>query len=103
MDMEVYVNEVKINATGFQEQRINDPKTGKRLYQISFDFKVRSGEDYHHITTLLYKERFDVKVPERNLEFRGSIVNYSTSITNLYQENKVGDFSLALMEINHEA
>ncbi|RXT06949.1 DUF3219 family protein [Ammoniphilus sp. CFH 90114] len=50
------------------------------------------------MTTLLYKQSFDVKVPGSKLEFRGTIVNYSTSITNLYKENEVGDFRLELIE-----
>ncbi|WP_027415653.1 DUF3219 family protein [Aneurinibacillus terranovensis] len=99
MVTEVILNDVNIKVTGYQEGVINDGKTGKELHKIAFDFKVRSGEEYHMITTLLYENTFDVKVPESNLKFRGTINNYSTSFTNLYKENSVGDFKLELIEI----
>jgi hypothetical protein len=102
MVTEVILNEVPIKVTGYQKEVVNDKKTGNELHKIRFDFKVRSGEEYHKITTLLYEKTFDVKVPENNLEFRGTIHNYSTSITNLYQENAVGDFKLELIEVDRE-
>ena len=68
------------------------------LQKISVDFKVTS-EEYHDITTLLYKGTFDVKVPERNLSFRARIYQYSTSFTNLYIKRQVGDFKLVLLEV----
>jgi hypothetical protein len=98
MVTEVELNDVKITVTGYQEKEVVDPKSGNRSHHITFDFKVRSGEEYHKITTLLYEQTFDVKVPSRDLAFRGTIVNYSTSITNLYKENEVGDFTLELKE-----
>jgi len=99
MVTEVILNDVRIKVSGYGEEVIIDSKTGSELYKINFDFKVRSGKEYHDITTLLYKTTFDVKVPERELEFRGTIYNYSTSITNLYKENAVGDFKLELLEV----
>ncbi len=62
------------------------------------DFQV-SSEDYYRITTLLYEMTFDVKVAERNLDSRATISNYSTSFTNLYEENQVGVFHLELIEV----
>ncbi|MFC0560098.1 DUF3219 family protein [Halalkalibacter alkalisediminis] len=47
-----------------------------------FDFEVTS-EEYHAMTTLLYKMNFDVKIPDRNWSGRPAIRNYSTSFTNL--------------------
>ncbi|WP_134701163.1 DUF3219 family protein [Ammoniphilus sp. YIM 78166] len=99
MATEVFLNEVKIKVTGYQEKVNCNPNSRNKLHHIAFDFKVRSGEEYHKITTLLYKQSFDVKVPESTLEFRGTIVNFSTSITNLYKENEVGDFRLELIEM----
>ncbi len=99
MVTEVILNNVSIRVTGYQEEVITDKKTGKELYKIILDFKVRS-EEYHRITTLLYEKTFDVKVPERKLEFRGTINNYSTSVTNLYKENAVGDYKLELIEVD---
>ncbi|MFC3883618.1 DUF3219 family protein [Bacillus songklensis] len=102
MVTEVMLNDVHIKVTGYQEEVMKSKKTGNELHKISFDFKVRSGEEYHKITTLLYEKTFDVKVPENNLEFRGTINHYSTSITNLYKENAVGDFKLELIEVDRE-
>ncbi|WP_374722424.1 DUF3219 family protein [Peribacillus tepidiphilus] len=98
MVTEVLLNDVRINITNYQEEVVHDKKTGEPLQSILFDFKVTS-EDYHKITTLLYENNFVVKVPERNLEFRGTINHYSTSITNLYEENAVGDFRVGLIEV----
>jgi hypothetical protein len=68
-------------------------------HKIDVKFHVTS-EDYHDITTLLYKGTFDVVVPETDLAFRGSIQEYSTSITNLYEGGRVGEFVLSLVEVN---
>ena len=94
---EIILNGVAIAITDFQEDKIIDKTTGKRLRVIKFNFKVTSKE-YHRITTLLYKMNFHVEIPERNLVFPATIHSYSTSITNLYKENNVGDFKLALIE-----
>lgn len=91
------LNDTPITVSEYKEEEVSDKKTGNLLHQISFVFQVKS-EDYHKITTLLYKNAFDVKVPERNLEFRATIGNYSTSFTNLYKENQVGEFTLELVE-----
>lgn len=90
---EVVLDDMVIKVTGYKEEVATE--TGTR--QINFNFKVKSSE-YHAITTLLYKGNFDVKVPERGLEFRGTISKYYTSVTDLYQENQVGSFHLELIE-----
>jgi len=46
------------------------------LRRIAAHFPVTS-EDYHDVTTLLYKGEFDVQVPAQNAAFRGKIVEYS--------------------------
>ena len=38
------------------------------------------------------RKTFDIKAPERGLEFRGKITNYYTSVTNLYNKDETGDF-----------
>ncbi len=68
------------------------------LKRISVHFPVTS-EDYHDVTTLLYKDEFYVQVPAQDAAFRGKIVEYSTSVTNLYKIGQVGTFKLALLEI----
>ncbi|MBT2644124.1 DUF3219 family protein [Bacillus sp. ISL-41] len=68
------------------------------LKRIAVHFPVTS-EDYHDVTTLLYKGEFDVQVPAKDIAFRGQIVEYSTSVTNLYKSGQVGTFKLVLLEV----
>ncbi|MFD1738669.1 DUF3219 family protein [Bacillus salitolerans] len=89
---EISLNNKPIKITTYNEDSIDG------FIQISVNFKVTSAE-YHDMTTLLYNGTFEVKVPERNLTFQGTIIKYSTSITNLYKEDQVGDFSLSLLEV----
>ncbi|MFG3613189.1 DUF3219 family protein [Rummeliibacillus stabekisii] len=81
-----------IQLTNYEEEKVNG------LYTVSVEFDVRS-EEYHDIATLLYKGTFDVKIPEKDIAFRGTIHNYSTSITNLYNEGEVGQYKLILLEV----
>ncbi|MEH7223427.1 DUF3219 family protein [Bacillus sp. JJ1566] len=92
MVTEIYLNDYKLDVSNYHDETEND-----RLL-IKIDFKV-SSEDYHDVTTLLYKGNFDLKVPERNIACTATIHEYSTSITNLYEKNQVGDFTLTLREI----
>lgn len=69
-----------------------------RLQCLSVEFDVTS-EEYHEVTTLLYGGEFDIKVPAEGIAFRGTIVEYSTSVTNLYEQGQVGVFKLKLMEV----
>ncbi|MGG0671124.1 DUF3219 family protein [Sporosarcina koreensis] len=93
MVREIQLNDTKINITHFEE------KENKNGIWISVTFNVTS-EEYHDITTLLYKGAFDVKVPEKQIEFRGTIQQYSTSITNLYKKGQVGEYKLTLKEVD---
>lgn len=91
---------VKINDRTLHVENLTKDviqKDGKEAILISFEFQVKS-EDYHEITTLLYKNDFRVEIPDAELDFQAVIYNYSTSITNLYEENKVGEFRLQLIE-----
>lgn len=88
---EIIINDTPISLTKYKEKKIND------LIQISVEFLVTSDE-YHAITTLLYINNFQVKVPEKDLVFHGVIKQYSTSLTNLYKENQVSRFSLQIIE-----
>jgi hypothetical protein len=89
---EIILNDTLIQLEHFKEENENG------LHKISVQFKVTS-EAYHEITTLLYKGIFDVKVPEKDLSFKGSILQYSTSVTNLYEKGQVGDFKVSLLEV----
>ncbi len=90
------VNEIILNGKIIKTQRF-DHRIINGLNEISVDFKVHS-EEYHEVAMLLYEGTFDVKVPQLDLVFRGTIQQYSTSITNLYEEHQVGDYSLTLRE-----
>ncbi len=89
---EIVLDETLIKVYKYEEEKVDD------LYKISVEFNVTS-EEYHDITTLLYKGTFNVKVPERDLSFRASIQQYSTSFTNLYIKGQVGEFKLSLLEV----
>lgn len=95
MNVKVTINDVTIVAINFQLVLLQDD--GKERRKISFDFKVKS-EQSHEITTLLYKNDFIVKIPEKELKFPATIYNYSTSITDLTVKDAVGDFKLELIE-----
>jgi len=94
------MSKVKINGITLQVENLTKNiihKAEKEALLISFEFQVKS-EDYHDITTLLYKNDFHVEIPDEELDFQAVIYNYSTSITNLYEENNIGEFKLGLIE-----
>ena len=91
MVKEIILDNRLIKVNHYEQETING------LHQISIVFDVTS-EDYHDIATLLYKGTFEVTVPDAVLFFRGTIINYSTSITNLYEQGKVGEYKLTLLE-----
>ncbi|MCQ6274929.1 DUF3219 family protein [Bacillus sp. V3B] len=93
------VKEIVLNDTVIKVKRYKEEKI-RGLHNISIHFDVTSDE-YHDVTTMLYKGTFDVKVPERDLMFKGKIQEYSTSITNLYEKGRVGDFTLSLLEVKN--
>jgi len=98
MAIEVILDDYVLNVTNFKEDVKNEK--GNELITIAFDFKVRGGKEYHDVTVHLYKTTFDVKVPERNLAFKGTINNYATSRTDFTDEKSLADFQLELIEIN---
>ena len=90
--VEILLNDTVILVTSYHEE------TNNGLHKIIITFKVTS-EEYHDIATLLYQGTFDVKVPGRGLAFRGTIQEYSTSITNLYEKGNVGEYRVCLKEV----
>lgn len=88
----IKLNDHIINVENYEEQNING------LTQVSVDFKVTS-ENYHEIAVLLYEGTFNVDVPDKNLNFNGTITQYYTSVTNLYKEGEIGDYHVTLMEV----
>lgn len=95
MSQTVMINDFPINADNLHINTINGKTGGKQ--KVSLDFQV-SHKDYHDITTLLYANHFLVKIPGEKIEFPATIQSYSTSITNLYEKDAVGDFKLVLVE-----
>ncbi len=93
----VIINNYSIDIENLREEIITRKTVNEKSRKVSFDFQV-SNKDYHDITTLLYTNDFIVKIPAQNIEFAATIHSYSTSITNLYEENAVGDFKLELIE-----
>lgn len=91
MVSKIILNDRVIQLSSYEEEKVNG------VYKVSVIFDVTS-KDYHNIATLLYNGTFDIKIPEKELMFRGTIYNYFTSITNLYEENQVGQYTLTLVE-----
>lgn len=89
---------VLLNQTELKPYSFKKETDDNGAVKITIDFKVHSS-DYHEITTLLYNQTFEVNVPDENLSFKGTIINYTASLTNLYVEGAEGDFHLELMEI----
>lgn len=88
---QLLINDYNIHVEKYQI----DERASKTF--LSVDFKV-THEQYHDITTLLYKNDFKIKLPSENLEFDAVIQTFWTSFTNLYEEGTVGDFHLELIE-----
>ncbi|WP_156290374.1 DUF3219 family protein [Oceanobacillus salinisoli] len=95
MPIQVIIEDKVFEVEDFHKDTIRTD--GKNRIKISFQFYVKS-EDYHEVTTLLYKNDFRVEVPVEELAFQATIYHYSTSITNLYEANNVGEFKLELIE-----
>ncbi|WP_102028416.1 DUF3219 family protein [Salirhabdus sp. Marseille-P4669] len=87
----VRINDYEIHPYDLKLDKIDDRKF------LTLHFKV-THENYHDITTLLYKNDFIVKIPKKDIAFQANIANYSTSITNLYEEGNIGDYKLVLKE-----
>ncbi|CAD2071880.1 hypothetical protein GCM10007275_12810 [Jeotgalicoccus coquinae] len=69
---------------------------GEGTVYIEFDV---ASEDYHNLSEHLYKEEFLVRLPgSNNEEFNAKIINYSTSLDNLYEEDNVGEYHITLKE-----
>lgn len=90
MPDKIILNNTIIDLKSYEER-----ENGAEI-QITFDV---ISDEYHVISGLLYEGVFDVKVPDRNLDFRGQIVNYFTDRTNLYEENQVGEYNVTFRDV----
>lgn len=88
--------EIKINGQVFEGRKVEIVEAdGKK--QVAFYFDVTS-ETYHDVTSLLYTNDFQVAIPEKSLSFPATILEYSTSTTNLYEKGNTSAFYLKLGE-----
>ncbi|EIJ81366.1 hypothetical protein PB1_00435 [Bacillus methanolicus PB1] len=99
---EVILNNITFKVTDYKEEIVKNKNMGNDLRKVSFDFKVKGGNEYHEVTKFLYENTFDVKIPEKKLEFRGTINKYFTSRGDFSDENSVADFRLELIEVDTE-
>ncbi|MBM7603022.1 hypothetical protein JOC75_000992 [Metabacillus crassostreae] len=88
---EINIDDTILPVTDFKQ----DEKAGK--LHVSVKFNV-SSDQYHDMTTMLYKDNFSIKVPQKNLLFEAKITQYATSITNLYKKEQVGVFKVTFTE-----
>ncbi|WP_078427280.1 DUF3219 family protein [Alkalihalobacterium alkalinitrilicum] len=95
---EVILDDLTLQVTNYKEEIVVN-QTGEPLKKINIAFKVRGGEEYHDVTSHLYKKTFDVKVPQKGIQFRATIYNYSTSRTDFSNERCMADFQLSLLEV----
>lgn len=100
METIVWIDEKQIVAQGFKKELLKASEAEGDVVKISFSFVVRS-DQYHDTAVLLYKNDFQVRVPELNLEFPATIHNYATDLTDLYKEGQVADYYLELIEKPH--
>ncbi|WP_152656024.1 DUF3219 family protein [Oceanobacillus sp. CFH 90083] len=88
--------EIQINEHAFEGRQVELNETaGKK--QVAFSFDVTS-ETYHDVTTLLYKNDFQLNIPEKSLSFPATILEYATSTANLYEKGNTSEFYLKLGE-----
>jgi hypothetical protein len=99
MANKVFLNDFELTVSNYKEEKVKSKQSDKLLTAVSFEFKVRGGEEYHVVTKFLYENVFDVRIPDEQLNFRGKIHQYSTSYTDFSDENSTSDFLLSLLEV----
>lgn len=97
METIVWIDDKQIKALGFKNEYVQISDAKNSMNKISFSFKV-SSEEYHDVAVLLYKNDFQVRVPDLELEFPATIHNYATDRTDLYQAGQVADYYIELIE-----
>lgn len=100
MGTTVWIDEKQIEAFDFKNEKAKSTGSSDVQHKISFSFQVTS-EEYHDLAVLLYKNDFQVRIPELELEFPATIHNYATDRTDLYQAGQVADYYLELIEKAH--
>lgn len=75
MAKKVFLNDFALTVSNFKEAKVKSKKSEKLLTVVSFEFKVRGGEEYHVVTKFLYENVFDVSIPDTSLKFRGKLIS----------------------------
>lgn len=91
MVTEIIIDDTILPITDYKQNE----KAGKLHVFVKFNV---SSDQYHDMTTMLYKDNFHIKVPQKNLLFEAKITQYATSITNLYKKDQVGVFKVNFTE-----
>ncbi|SOC44743.1 DUF3219 family protein [Salinicoccus kekensis] len=95
MAEKIRLNGKEIELTDYKDKPIfaEGVKSGARdVEEITVSFNVTK-DVYSETAGLLYEGTLDVEVPEKNLAFRGEIINFYSGIVNLYEaeDNETAD------------
>ena len=93
MEEIIYLDGTPITVSHLEIER----NTSDLPVKVSTEFLV-TNEDYHDITSLLYKGGFRLEIPSENIGFNAVITKYAAPFTNLYEEGAQGVFQLELTE-----
>ena len=83
----IVLNNKEIDLNDYEEKPIyaEGEKSGARdVEEITVKFDVTK-DVYSETAGILYEKVLDVEVPERNLKFKGEIINFYSGIVNLYE------------------
>ncbi|GAA3728986.1 YkvR family protein [Salinicoccus jeotgali] len=92
MSQQVFLNDTQIPIKDYKLEN----EGGQRRLTVIFNV---TSKDYHDIAVLLYERTFDIKLPSESLDFKGTIVNYSTSLDNLYEPGQTAEYRVTLQEV----
>lgn len=83
----IVLNNKEIALNDYQEKPIHtesETKGSVDVEEITVKFDVTK-DVYSETAGILYEGVLDVEVPEKDLEFRGEIINFYSGIVNLYE------------------
>ena len=78
----ILLNKKEIELNDYQEKPVDTD--GSDVEEITVKFDVTK-DVYSETAGILYERVLDVEVPERDLNFRGEIINFYSGIINLYE------------------
>lgn len=98
------MNKKEIELNDYEEKPIyaEGEKAGAvDVEEITVKFDVTK-DVYSETAGILYERVLDVEVPERNLKFKGEIINFYSGIVNLYEaedETTADEYTVTLKNI----